>query len=103
MWADCVIPISIPIILVLGRLTGWLDTKNPLEILREVKPTRDRITESSLLLLGGMCAIAVAIRKINWKYDIRTLEVIVSFIYGFTILVPYRFFRSLIGKSKNMI
>lgn len=99
LWADRIIPIYLPMLLVLSRLSGWLDTKNPLEILREIKPNHARITESSLLLLAGMCIIALVIRYVNLSLDVKIKEIAVSFIYGLVILFPYRYSRDIIIRN----
>lgn len=100
MFAEGIIPFSVIFFLIIGRLSGWLDTKSPKELIDDFRTQHKRVNESSVLLMTGMILVSVTLRYSFLNIPSNILQIIGSFTYGLILLLPYYSIKRWLMKRK---
>lgn len=94
MFADGVVELNVPILLIMGRLSGWLDTKNPKEIIQEYQIRHNRLKESLILATLGIIIISVILKTSNCTISSYILQNIVAVLYFVILVGPYSWLKT---------
>lgn len=94
MFADGIVELSVPILLIVGRMSGWLDTKNLTELIEDYKIQHKRVKESVFLSTVGIVIISIILKTTNFTISSYILQNIVAGLYFLILVGPYSWLKA---------